>query len=183
MLGNMNKTKKNTIKGGSNTNIFSDYSASEIQRRLDNYVAAAYALKQTTDTIKNTVESKLSSSSNSTYQLQNNNSQQFALATSKLSSLIHQFNTNLLRNQALPSYVAPPIPTVLMEAIPPSPQPRPAPSPIPAPAPVPQPRPGPVPQPRPAPVPQPRPATASAPSPRPATSPAPAPSPRPAPSP
>ena len=141
MLGNMNKTKKNKtgVKGGSNTNIFSDYNSIEIQRRLNNYLSAAYALKQTTDTIKNTVESKITNPSTATYKLQTNNSEQFALATSRFSSLIHQFNTNFLRNSPIPPYSIPPMPTVL-PSVPPAPSLSPVPrapslSPVPRPSP------------------------------------------------
>jgi len=91
-------------------NIFSDYDPTEIKRRIDNYLAATYSLKLAAESLqrKAAMRTKSNPIDTGSFQQQNNNANNFALATKKLADLTKQFNTNFKINH--PSIPIPPMP-------------------------------------------------------------------------
>jgi len=89
-----NFTRKKKIGGESN--IFSKYDPEEVRRKLDNYLAAAYALKQSSEELLEGVKIKNDiRNSSSTSVIENNNSEEFKKATQKFSELITSLKTNI----------------------------------------------------------------------------------------
>lgn len=83
----VNYTRKKKYTGGSN--IFSKYQPTEIRKKLDNYLSAAYALKQSAEKFNDSVKVKNDSTNNeSTAMLDKANSQLFLNAATKMNELI-----------------------------------------------------------------------------------------------
>jgi hypothetical protein len=90
----VNYTRKKRCGGSSN--IFSKYQPDEIRKKLDNYLAAAYALKQSTETLNESVIIKNNSTDKeSSGILDKANSQLFLNAAIKMNELITSLKTNI----------------------------------------------------------------------------------------
>jgi hypothetical protein len=144
----MNTTRKK-IKGGSLG--FSNYTPQEIYTAMNNYLAAAYAIKNAANSLKNTVTSKTTDS----YKTQTDNASQFNIILGLYSQYVTRLKNNFLHITPPPSS----IPLINAQPAPlPAPKPAPAPAPLPAPKPAPAPAPLPAPKPAPASIYQPAPA-------------------------
>jgi actin-related protein len=90
----VDRTRKKKVGGDSN--IFAKYEPEEIQKRLNNYLAATYALKQATAELIQSVKLKNDTTNrNSTYFIEKQNSENFKKATQKFSELVSVLNTNI----------------------------------------------------------------------------------------
>jgi hypothetical protein len=90
----VNYTRKK--KFGGDLGIFSKYDPEEIRRKLDNYVAAAYALKLSAEEINQASKTKYDTkNSESSTILDKQNSQTFLNASRKINELISSLKTNI----------------------------------------------------------------------------------------
>lgn len=92
----MNTTRKR-MKGGSVN--FSNYTPQEIYRAMNNYLAAAYAIKEAGNLLEKTIISKTTDS----YKTQTENSRQFNIIIGLYSQYLTQLKYNLLRIKPPPS--------------------------------------------------------------------------------
>lgn len=136
----MNTTRKK-LKGGSVE--FSNYTPQEIYKIMNNYLGAAYAIKNAGNSLKSAITSKTLES----YKTQTENALQF----NKILSLYSQYVTRLKYNLL---HITPPPSSIPLINSQPAPLPAPKPAPAPAPAPLPSPKPAPasIYQPAPAPM-------------------------------
>ena len=90
----VNYTRKK--KYGGDSNIFSKYEPNEIRKKLDNYLAAAYALKQSAEKLNESVKLKNNPTNiDSTSMIDKTNSQLFLNASRKMNDLITSLKTNI----------------------------------------------------------------------------------------
>jgi hypothetical protein len=90
----VNYTRKK--KFGGNLNIFSKYEPEEIRNKLDNYLAAAYALQQSAQDLNETIKIKYDTKNlQSSTMMDKKNSEMFFNATKKLNDLITSLKTNI----------------------------------------------------------------------------------------
>ena len=90
----VNYTRKKRYGGSSN--IFSKYQPEEIRKKLDNYLAAAYALKQSTEIVNESVIIKHNPrDKESSAMLDKANSELFLSAAIKMNELITSLKTNI----------------------------------------------------------------------------------------
>ena len=92
----MNTTRKR-MRGGSVN--FSNYEQEEIYKIMNNYLAAAYAIKKAGKSLENTVISKTTDS----YKTQTENSRQFDIIIGLYSQYLTLLKNNLLRIRPPPS--------------------------------------------------------------------------------
>jgi phosphotransacetylase len=87
-------TRKNKI--GGDINIFSKYDPEDVRRKLDNYLAASYALKQSTEELNEAIRLMNNSrNSNSTSMIERKNSEDFLKAVQTFTGLISSLKTNI----------------------------------------------------------------------------------------
>ena len=91
----MNKTRKNRRKSGG---ALQDYSPNEIYTRLNNYLAASYAIKEATEDILSNIQSKVLKIDydDPTYKIQTSNAEDFLKVSDKLLEITHKLKNNLL---------------------------------------------------------------------------------------
>lgn len=90
----INYTKKTRF--GGDLNIYSKYDPEEIRKMIDNYLAAAYALKQSAEELNEAVKIKYDTKDDeSTASMDKKNSEMFLKATRDLNNLIGSLKRNI----------------------------------------------------------------------------------------